>query len=651
MNAVRPSVDILQAEVARLRGELRSLRESQGRLQLLIDITNTGWLVLDERGRVLDASPEGVRLTGHESLDQICGRTVSEWTAPHHVARNEHALAACLEIGFVRNLEIDCVDRAGRVTPLEINAAVHRTAASTVILTICRDITERRRASGALGTAEMRYSTTIDAMPEAIHVVDEDLRIMLMNRSGLRWARQLELANEPLGRSIFEVYPFLSESVRAEYELVFARGDPLMTEERNTLHGTEIVTETRKIPVVQGGKVTEVVTVVRDITELTRAQQRLRQSEKMQALGQLAGGIAHDFNNQLAAMLGYAELLSQHLDDGKLRGYAEAIVGAAARSAELTRHLLTFSRQSPLNKVPVDVHTVLREVVSLLSRTIDKRVMIALTLSATYATTLGDHAQLFHAFLNLALNARDAMTAGGVLSFTSDVLVIDELAKALFSPELEPGAYLQVRVTDTGAGMTEETKRRIFEPFFTTKPPGRGTGLGLASAYGTVVNHQGAIHVESEVGKGSSFAVLLPLSARLADAQTAPSPVFSPGRGAHVLVVDDDAAVLDIVASALRHLGYNVTTCRDGIQALRLYREGWRAFDLVLLDWMMPELSGPETLRAMRAHNPQIKAIMASEAARGKGAQQDSACVATDFVQKPFRLSELSAKVAAVLAL
>lgn len=647
--------DRLLAEIARLRCDLAekdralgALRESQEKLQLLIDTTSTGCLTIDEEGRVVDCNAEYVRLTGHETLDEIRGRKVTEWTAPHDLARNAEAVRDCMARGVVRNLEIDYLDPAGRVTPLEINATVHRSSGSTFILTICRDITTRRRAVEALRTSEAQYRTTIDAMPDLIHVVDEELTIVLMNRRGLAWTRQLGFKTDPLGHTVFEVYSFLPESVRAEYQRVFASGEQALTEERNTVGRLEIVTETRKIPVIEAGKVTRVITVIRDITEMVRARERLHQSEKMEALGQLAGGIAHDFNNQLAAMLGYAELLGRRLEDGELRDYAATIARTASRSAELTRQLLTFARKGLVRTAPVDVHAVLREVVELLRRTIDKRIELELELSASCPTTLGDHGQLLNSFLNLALNARDAMPGGGVLHFSTDLVVIDELASDAFSPRLEPGGYLQVRVTDTGAGMTEETKRRLFEPFFTTKAVGKGTGMGLAAVYGTVVNHGGAIRVDSELGRGSSFSVLLPLSERPCEAPAESDTEVPSRRGAHLLLADDEPAVLSMVAAALRHVGYRVTACKDGVEALEVYRKHWREIDLVILDWMMPELSGPETLAAMRQVNPQVRVILSS----GVGAEMHSQAElsgATEFIQKPFHLSELSARVVTVL--
>jgi PAS domain S-box-containing protein len=637
------------SEIERLKVELDALRESAEKHRLLIEATNTGYIILDEAGRVLDANAEYVRLTGHVHLEQILGRPVTEWTAPGDLARNAAEVRRCMETGAVRNLEIDYLGPDGRVTPIEINATVRRAPAGVTILTVCRDISGRRRAEEALRNSEHRYRATIDSMGEAIHVVDPDLRIELLNRTGEKWMREIGIAGDIVGRSIFEVFPFLPEGVRDEYRRVFAGEGPLITEELNMVDGREIATETRKIPIVEGGRVAHVVTVIRDTTETVRAQERLRQTEKMEALGQLAGGIAHDFNNQLSAVLGYADLLAHGVEEPLVREYATAIARVAARSADLTRQLLTFARKGRVRSAPLDVHALLREVAGLLGRTIDPRIQVAMRLDAPRATTIGDSALLQSALLNLALNARDAMPDGGLLTFATDVVAGDVVAAGAPPDWMEVGARLRIRISDTGVGMAEEVRRRLFEPFFTTKGPGHGTGMGLAAVYGTVTNHGGAISVESEPGRGATFTVLLPLALETRVSE-APAAGTAPTAGqGHILLADDEPAVLHATAQALGALGYRVTACTDGEAAVSRYREAWRGIDLVLLDVMMPALDGVGALAEMRRINPGVRAILYSGQPVGDEAQRliDEGIAA--FLEKPFTLSELGSLVASVI--
>jgi PAS domain S-box-containing protein len=630
-----------QAEIDGLRNEREALRELAEKYRLLIEATNTGFVILDETGRVLDANLEYVSLTGHDSLEQILGRPVTEWTAPDDRERNAAEVRRCLATGRVRHLEIHYLGRNGHRTPIEINATVHRVAAGITILTVCRDVTVRQQAAEALRSSEERYRTTIDSMGEAIHVVDADLRIQLFNRTGELWLRGLGISGPLVGRSVFEVFPFLSDKVHDEYRRVFAGEGMLITQETNMVAGQEVITETRKIPMMENGGVSRVVTVMRDVTEAVRAQEKLRQTEKLEAIGQLASGIAHDFNNQLGAMLGFAELISSNTTDPKLKDYAAGIVQVSLNSADLVRQLLTFGRKAPSRSLPVDLHFLIREVAGMLRRTIDPRISIDLQLEAELAITNGDPAQVQSVLLNLGLNARDAMPQGGQMTFATSI-----------RPARGDGErpHLCLRVIDSGTGMSEEVRRRVFEPFFTTKGPGHGTGMGLAAVYGTVTAHQGTIEVESELGRGTTFTLCLPLASDTGAADT-PSANNEPVRGkGHVLLAEDVPSVLLITSDLLAGLGYRISACADGLAALDLYRKDWRDVDLVLLDVMMPKLDGTNTLAEMRKINPDVRAILFSGHPPGLETQRLMDEMGTRFLQKPFTMAELAKCTASLLS-
>jgi len=625
------------AEVDRLRRELAAAREVADKHRLLIETTDTAFVILDEAGRVLDANPEYVRLSGHARLEQIRGRPVLEWTAPEDVERNAAEVRRCLAGEAIRNLQVAYLSPDGGRTPIEINATARRTPSGLTVLTVCRDATPRRRTEEALRDSEQRYRATIDSMGEAIHVVNEELCIELVNRTGGDWFRRVGIEGELVGRRVFEVFPFLPEAVRDEYRRVFGGEGPLITVERNRVAGQEVVTETRKIPIVEGGRVARVVTVIRDITEAVEAQEKLRQTEKLEALGQLASGIAHDFNNELAAVMGYGELISSRVEDPELREYAALITQVARRSADLVGKLLAFGRKGRARSVPVDVHDLVREVVALLEHTIDPRITLHLSLEAERAITAGDPAQLQSALLNLALNARDAMPDGGELTFATDVV------------GSEAGGRLRLRVVDTGVGMGEEVRRRLFEPFFTTKGPGHGTGMGLPAVYGTIGDHHGTIQVDSAPGRGSTFTLLLPLADGVV-APSTPPPADAAVRGrGHVLVADDVPTVLRVACDVLELLGYRVTACPDGAAALELYRGAWQSVDLVLLDVTMPRLDGPSALAEMHRINPAVRAILTSGRPPGPDEQRLLADLGASFLQKPFTMAELSRCVAAAL--
>ncbi|PKL39435.1 MAG: hypothetical protein CVV41_21160 [Candidatus Riflebacteria bacterium HGW-Riflebacteria-1] len=385
-----------------------------------------------------------------------------------------------------------------------------------------------------------------------------------------------------------------------------------------------------------------------DVTDRIMLEDRLRHGEKMEAIGQLAGGVAHDFNNQLSGILGFAELLAKKLEnEPQLKKMAESIMTSALRSADLTRQLLAFARKGKFVSTPVDAHHLIAEVISLLQHSIDRRITITQQLEAAIPVVAGDPGQLQNAILNLAINARDAMPEGGTLSFSTKNIDIHE---KVMGHDLPPGSYLQICVSDTGTGMNEEVKSRLFEPFFTTKQHGKGTGLGLAATYGAIKNHGGAISVYTELHKGTTFRVLLPVGKHdgQPEVHISKSSGCIPGKG-NILLVDDETIVREATAKILEDLGYKVLECRDGEEAAELFRAISHDVDAVILDMVMPRLAGPETFAAMRAINPSVKVLLASGFSINGAASGLLKAGAAGFLQKPYQIDELSQKLHEIL--
>jgi len=392
--------------------------------------------------------------------------------------------------------------------------------------------------------------------------------------------------------------------------------------------------------------------VVRDITEIQEMEERLHQAEKMEAIGQLAGGVAHDFNNQLVGILGFAGILRLRLQDEELRQCAEAIIRAAVRSADLTRQLLAFARKGKYQSIAVNVHDIIGEVAALLGRSADKRITIRQVLAVDAPMTMGDPTQLQNALLNLAINGCDAMPQGGELLLATAIVALSAEYCRGVPFEIAPGRYVQVSITDSGVGMSAEVKRHLFEPFFTTKQPGKGTGMGLAAVYGIVRNHKGAVSVNSEPGRGSTFKVYLPLLesvATMATAERIPDVGKSAQGQGRILVVDDEELILQLATMALQGLGYQVTALKDGLETVAYYREAWRHIDLVILDMVMPGSGGGEVFAAMRQINPKVKAILMSGYSINGLAQSILDQGVLGFLQKPFRIEDLAQKVAEAL--
>jgi signal transduction histidine kinase len=391
----------------------------------------------------------------------------------------------------------------------------------------------------------------------------------------------------------------------------------------------------------------------RDITEQRRMESHLRQMQKMDAIGQLAGGMAHDFNNQLGGIFCAVELMRKQLKVAALQPYVDQIWQSAERAAALTRQLLTFARKGELHMEPVDAHALLGELVAMLARTLDKRITLKQSLAAGEHHVMGDHTQLQNALLNLALNARDAMPGGGELTFSTMVAAHPDVR---VHPELPTGRYLQLSVTDSGSGMSEATKQHLFEPFFTTKEVGKGTGLGLAAVHGTIKSHHGTIMVHTELGHGTTFHLFLPLIAEprieaLCVNEVRAVPVATPVQkgGGRILVVDDEAALRQVLEMMLQNMGYEVVLCEDGAKAVNYYRTNWQAIDLVILDMVMPNGGGREIFQLLQGINPMIQVLLASGYGLDGQAQRMLDEGVAGFLQKPFKMADLSGKVATIL--
>jgi CheY-like chemotaxis protein len=365
----------------------------------------------------------------------------------------------------------------------------------------------------------------------------------------------------------------------------------------------------------------------------------------MEAMGQLAGGIAHDFNNQMAGALGYAVLLKERvLGDSRASRYVNNIVVGIRRASDLTAQILAFARRGRYLNLPVDLHAVINETANLLEHSIDKRIKLHCRLDASWPWTLGDPTQIQNVILNIAINARDAMPQGGVLTIGTDEIILDEQFCRRHAGEPQPGRFVRVRITDTGNGIDKDTLLHIFEPFFTTKPAGKGIGMGLAAAYGTVRSHGGIITVESEPGRGSSFELHFPAH----DAEPAPAegekvvPAKRIVGNPHVLVVDDEPIVAEMAVDMLTSLGCRVTSVDNGGSAVTYFRDAWAHIDVVLLDMVMPDMTGSEVFEQMHAVDPNVRVLISSGYSMTKEIQQVLDGGACGYLQKPYDSDELA---------
>jgi len=381
--------------------------------------------------------------------------------------------------------------------------------------------------------------------------------------------------------------------------------------------------------------------IVQERTEQLQAtNERLRQIEKMEAVGQLAGGIAHDFNNQLSIVLGYCELLNRYLSDNpKLRNYLEQIQSSGQRAADLTKQLLAFARKGVYKLEVIDIHKIITEVVTLLSHSINKNITIEHTLNAKRPLIWGGANQIQNTILNLALNARDAMPDGGRLTFaTSDIEIDDEFIME-HTFDIYPGPYISLMISDTGIGMNSELMKHIFEPFFTTKE--QGTGMGLAAVFGIVNSHKGEIEVQSKIGSGSTFTLYFPVTSKTRTSETMPGLLFNENRKLHIFIIDDEKQVARTIKELISAPGITVTLAYCGNEAVQIYSQRWKEIDIVILDMIMPDLNGRQTYLALKEINPAIKTIVTSGFTMNQEIDLTLSAGASAFLQKPYNRSEL----------
>ncbi len=391
-----------------------------------------------------------------------------------------------------------------------------------------------------------------------------------------------------------------------------------------------------------------VLAVVRDTTERRLFQERSSQLEKMEALGQLAGGVAHDFNNMLAGIIGFADLLQLRLSESKLKEYADEIIKTAERCKALNDQLLAFARKGQYLKVPVDLHALVTDVVSIISRTIDKRISITSSLGASDSFVVGDPAMLQSALLNLAINARDAMPNGGTLSIVTENVVYNDKLSVQDMEENMSGEFIKIELLDTGVGMDETVMSHLFEPFFTTKDRRGGTGLGLASVYGTVKSHKGSIQVKSNPNQGTVFSLCFPV-AKSTSARKDENLWYHKGEKGEILVVDDELVVRSALSEMLTELGYHPVSCGSVKDSIELYRTRFKDIALVIIDMIMPEMSGRELYIVLKDINPSIKAILSSGYSLESAVQDVLVAGIQGFIQKPYRISELAKAVSVAL--
>jgi two-component system, cell cycle sensor histidine kinase and response regulator CckA len=497
--------------------------------------------------------------------------------------------------------------------------------------------------------AEQRFRTLVEHAPEAILVLDvESNRFVQANPKA---ASMFKCSIEELYRvELDTLHPEFqpngersSDAARRWVQMAVDGATPVFDWTHVDVEGNLIPCEVRLVRLASSVRVL-VRGVMTDVTERKRLEEQLRQSQKMEAIGQLAGGVAHDFNNLLVAIMGHCDLLRLAMPhEPPLQGHVDAIRQAGQRAAELTRQLLAFGRKQVLRRRAVDLNQVACDVARLLERTIGENVELQLIPHPEPVVSVVDPGQMQQVLINLATNARDAMPRGGTLHIEVGRARLEDRAVG----EVTAGPYATICITDEGVGMDAATIPRIFEPFFTTKCVGKGTGLGLSTVYGVIKQSGGEVAVESEPGRGSRFTLFLPLSASPPEpSQPRDLPFTAPASTGTILVVEDEAEVRHIVCRVLRDCGYEVLSASDGVQALEFASQA--TIGLLLTDVVMPRMGGVELAAILRERLPDLPVLFISghaDDAFGSAANVTQ----MEIMEKPFLPDELASRVRQML--
>ena len=623
-----------------------ALRESEQRYRKLVE-SSPDAIVIHVDGKIVFVNEAAVKLGGATSIGQIVGKPLMNFVHPDYrdvvTDRVREAMQSGKELPL---MEEKFVRVDGITIDVEVSSIPFTYQGRAGAQVVIRDITERKRAEEALRQSEERYRSLVYSARDAIFTLSPEGVITSLNpafEAITGWK-----CEEWVGKS------FTSIVHPDDQTLAVSNFKRMMAGELAPVH--ELRIRTKKDTFVSGeftitpqrlrDRVVGMIGIARDITERKKLEENLRQAQKMESLGTLAGGIAHDFNNILAIILGHASLHKRHESTPeKFSQSIEAIVSATNRGAGLVRQLLTFARKADTLVEPIELNETIRDLLKLLHETFPKTVLIETDLAPDLPPISGDSTQINQVLINLCVNARDAMPAGGKLMIVTKMMSGSSVRQRF--PEASAHAYEQIVVTDTGFGMDEATRSRIFEPFFTTKERGKGVGLGLAVVFGIISSHNGFIYVDSSRGKGTAFHILFPVPQQLVRDEQSQDGDSSDVRGGDemILLVEDEDLLRDAAKEILSSSGYTVLTAADGEEATQVYSLHKKEIALLLSDFGLPKLQGDELFKNVKEMNPNVKAIFASGYLEPQLKTELLKAGVMDFIQKPYIPAEILKKV------
>ena len=639
------AIEVIRDITDRMRSE-EALQKSEKLYRSLFENTGTATFVAEDDFTISQVNAKCEELTGY-SREEIEGRMKTtdfvdpedlEQAVNYHLARREPIDETPSEYEFnMRN-------RQGDVKTVFIQIGIIPETKQSIASII--DITQRKKAEEALRESQEKYRLLFENANDAIFITQDGV-IKFPNPSVLDL---VGYSAEELVQLPFTdlVHPADRAMVLERYQKRIAGAQDIpVTYSHRVIDKTEneLLVELSSVRITWEGR-PATLNFVRDITQQKKMESQLQQAQRMESIGTLAGGIAHDFNNLLMGIQGNASLIMSDIDSShphheRLNNIEQYV----KNGSELTKQLLGFARGGKYEVKPSDLNPLIEKSAVIFGRT-KKEIRIHKKYQKEIWTVEIDQSQIEQVLLNLYVNAWQAMPGGGDLFLQTENVILDE---GYMNPhEAEPGRFVKISITDTGIGMDAVTQQRIFDPFFTTKEKDRGTGLGLASAYGIINNHGGIIRVYSEHGEGTTFNIYLPVTGKLVSEQQRKDKELL--RGSEVLLlVDDEEMILEIGKDMLEKLGYQVITATNGKKALEIYKRNQNKIDMVILDMIMPDMSGGETYSQLKKINPSIKTLLSSGYSINGKAQAILNNGCSGFIQKPFNLTNLSQKIRKIL--
>ena len=633
-----------------------ALRESEGRYRDLVENAHDLIYEHDLQGNYTAANKAGEQITGY-SLEESLKLNLQQTVAPEYRDKAQQMLSRKLAGEKVTAYELEIIAKDGHRVAVEVNSRlVLKDGVPVGVQGIARDITERKLAEAGLRESEERYRLLFESSPQPMWVYDlETLAFLAVNESAVQhygYSRE-----EFLGMTIKDIRPTADISALHNSVAKGSEGFDVAGIWRHLKKdGTIIEVEITSHLLVFDGRKAELI-LAHDITERNRLQaalleseDQLRQSQKLEAIGQLAGGVAHDFNNLLTAINGYSVLALRRVgDDHPIASYLEEIKKAGDRAANLTRQLLAFGRKQILQPLSLNLNEVVNDMSKMLRRLIGENIDLVTKLSPDLKQIKADPGQVEQVLVNLVINARDAMPAGGTLTIETSNTQLDG-AYASKHVGVNPGRYTMLAVSDTGIGMDQATQLRIFEPFFTTKEKGKGTGLGLSTVYGIVRQSGGNVWVYSEPQQGTSFKLYLPQIEAEAEASGVAAAGSVIKRGSEtVLLVEDEDMVRNLATELLKENGYNVVEASGGEEAIRLSRSHKEPIHLLITDVVMPKMSGKDVARGLQVVHPEARVLFMSGYTDESIVHHGIVDSHIAFIQKPFSEPALMQKIRDVL--